>query len=105
MKRLAAIVAAGFLIVVSLAGFLDGATAGNPEKIKAESKNAASDIKGAAAQTGKAFAKAGKEIKDGAVKTGAAAKGSFKNIGRDFKKACKETRDAFKKEFNGDKKD
>jgi hypothetical protein len=76
--------------------------AGSVEKIKDDTKEAVSDAKKEAIQTGRAAVETGKGIKKEAVKTGIAIKEGVKEVGREFKKAYQETRDAVKKEVSGD---
>lgn len=101
MKRLT-IILMGIVVMIPLVGMPSPGLCGNVEEIKKESKEAVSEIKDGAVETGKAVAETGKEIKDGAVQTGVAVKEKVKAVGQGFKKAFQETKDAIKKEFTGD---
>lgn len=111
MKRMT-IILATFMAMVWQAGVWHHALAGTAEEIKEGSKEAVSEIKKNAVETGKAMADTGKEVKEGtqkgwsefkedAVKAGVAVKESVKEVGRDIKKAFNETKTAVTKEFTG----
>lgn len=91
------------MLVLPVFGTVGHGRAETAEAVTEDSNTAAVQIKESAVETGKAFVKAGKEVKEGSKATWKKIKKGVIEAGGDFKKACKETKAAIQKEIAGEK--